>query len=219
MGPVVALLFFFCFQPVIFWQTALGGENKLILHVNGSASETDWICLFWETHTAVNCTNDVHFLSIFNPPVSPLQSSSVLNLSAHLFSWPHSPPFYNSHPSLSLFCTLLFNALFYMGTFLIYSLFSPVFLSFRWTGLWISSSLTAAWTSTTACFRSCCSSNTWCGASGTSGFTSRGQVRRWRDKTLPVLHQLLIKYSCRRTLNSSYHLFIQSTVGLAVVKQ
>lgn len=119
-------------------------------------------------------------------------------------------------PSFAPFCSMLFST---WVPFLFIPFFSPVFLSFRWTGLWISSSLTAAWTSTTACFRSCCSSNTWCGASGTSGFTSRGQVRRWRDKTLPVLHQLLIKYSCRRTLNSSYHLFIQSTVRLAVVKQ
>lgn len=47
----------------------------------------------------------------------------------------------------------------------------------RSTGRWISSSQTAAWTSTTACFRSCCSSNTWCGASVMSGFTSREQVR------------------------------------------
>ncbi len=49
--------------------------------------------------------------------------------------------------------------------------------SCRWTGRWISSSRTAVWTNTTDSSPSCCSSNTWCGPSKTSGFTSRGRVR------------------------------------------
>lgn len=53
----------------------------------------------------------------------------------------------------------------------------PALLSLRWTGRWTSSSRTAAWTSTIACSRSCCSSNTWCGASVMSGSTSNEQVR------------------------------------------
>lgn len=105
----------------------------------------------------------------------------------------------------------------------------------RSTGRWISSSQTAAWTSTTACFRSCCSSNTWCGASVMSGFTSREQVRgqscwfrtqlelqvtseKQEFRISPVVLQWFIKYTWKRMLRFFY-LFIQSkpqTCGIVV---
>lgn len=87
----------------------------------------------------------------------------------------------------------------------------------RWTGRWTSSSPTAAWTSTTVCFRSCCNSNTWCGASARSGSTSREQVRRWE---LLIQAQIKLNHTAEKKLRffllcfSSYKIFIESNVAI-----
>lgn len=136
--------------------------------------------------------------SSFTPHLShsifPSQSSHLLyqRLCTHTFLLPSSPLalphcylFFSPTP-VPLFVVVFFHTLLlsHLCTLFFPSPWCLCLFSFvsspRWTGRWTSSSPTAAWTSTTVCFRSCCSSNTWCGASARSGSTSREQVRGWK---------------------------------------
>lgn len=179
-----------------------------------------------------------HTLSSLHDPLTSFINISVLTPFSSRLPIRHSPfTCFSFHFLFASFDTHSFTHYFlYPPTPRLHWCLFGFSSSPRWTGRWTSSSRTAAWTSTTACSRSCCSSNTWCGASERSGSTSSGQVRRrelliqaglrlllWekRVKILPVVLRLFIKYSSRGMLWFLYVLLILSTSRTSgiVVKQ
>lgn len=182
-----------------------------VLH---DSSLSCWISILYFPHVPIFIFLSPYVFSpslfrfLYTPHLSPLCLpftilSPPLSTSLHSHLSPFPSPCLICHSLFTCFSQLLFHFYFASHSHL------HVVSSPRWTGRWTSSSRTAAWTSTTVCSRSYCSSNTWCGASVMSGSTSREQVRRLGLHLLRKKREQILSYT-----STAHKIFIEGNVAI-----